>query len=100
VGEFKAKANGQLLECGSIGLKICRVADGQADVYAKNITFKLWDAAPGEVILNEAGGKLGLWNGSQIPYHKPEVYFNKIVAAPAPYFDHVVKNLNKGGVKS
>jgi 3'(2'), 5'-bisphosphate nucleotidase len=46
------------LESGSIGLKICRVADGQADVFVKDVSVRSWDLAPGDLILSEAGGAL------------------------------------------
>jgi len=50
-GELSAlfdRLGGQFVECGSIGLKICRVAEGSADVFMKRFRFKLWDIAPGE----------------------------------------------------
>jgi 3'-phosphoadenosine 5'-phosphosulfate (PAPS) 3'-phosphatase len=74
------------LECGSVGLKVCRVAEGAADVFAKWFTFKLWDVAPGEVLLREAGGRLGLWSGEPVPYHTPRVRFTGVLAAPPERF--------------
>ena len=46
------------LESGSIGLKICRIADGKADLFFKDIVLRDWDVAPGHLILTEAGGKI------------------------------------------
>jgi fructose-1,6-bisphosphatase/inositol monophosphatase family enzyme len=97
VGEFKAAGDGRLLECGSIGLKICRVAEGRAHVYAKDLTFKLWDCAPGEVILREAGGRLGLWSGESIPYDTADVHFRRILATSNNLFEHVVNELKARG---
>jgi 3'(2'), 5'-bisphosphate nucleotidase len=51
------------LECGSIGLKICRVAEGRADIFVKHTRVFDWDVAPGSLILNEAGGSYGLISG-------------------------------------
>ncbi len=51
------------LECGSIGLKICRVAEGRADIFVKHTRVFDWDIAPGSLILNEAGGSYGLISG-------------------------------------
>lgn len=56
------------LESGSIGLKICRVADGNADLFVKDIVYRDWDIAPGHLILMEAGGILTDLNGNQIAY--------------------------------
>jgi 3'(2'), 5'-bisphosphate nucleotidase/myo-inositol-1(or 4)-monophosphatase len=56
------------LELGSIGLKICRVADGQADLFVKDVTVRDWDLAPGHLILQEAGGVLVDLHGRGINY--------------------------------
>ena len=56
------------IECGSISLKICRVADGTADVFIKNVIVKDWDLAPAQLVLEEAGGVLRNVNGKRITY--------------------------------
>lgn len=56
------------LESGSIGLKICRVADGQADLFVKDVTVRDWDLAPGHLILREVGGVLTDLRGRGIDY--------------------------------
>jgi 3'-phosphoadenosine 5'-phosphosulfate (PAPS) 3'-phosphatase len=56
------------LESGSIGLKICRIADGSADIFVKDVTIRDWDVAPGELILSRAGGFLLTMSGDPIPY--------------------------------
>jgi 3'(2'), 5'-bisphosphate nucleotidase len=44
------------IESGSIGLKICRIATGEADIFIKKSRVFDWDVAPGGLILTEAGG--------------------------------------------
>lgn len=44
------------LECGSIGLKICRIADASADVFVKDVAVRDWDVAAPQLVLEEAGG--------------------------------------------
>lgn len=44
------------LECGSIGLKICRVAEGKADLFVKDVPVRDWDVAAPQLVLEEAGG--------------------------------------------
>lgn len=46
------------LESGSIGLKICRIADGSADLFIKDMMPRDWDIAAPMLILKEAGGIL------------------------------------------
>lgn len=46
----------EYVESGSIGLKICRVAQGAVSIFAKQTKIKSWDVAPAAVIISEAGG--------------------------------------------
>ena len=56
------------VECGSIGLKICRVAEGTADVLLKPGQVRDWDLAAPHLILQEAGGCLLDGQGQDIEY--------------------------------
>jgi 3'(2'), 5'-bisphosphate nucleotidase len=56
------------IECGSIGLKICRVAAGAADLFIKDVKVKSWDVAPGDLILTEVGGAVTSLNGDRLDY--------------------------------
>lgn len=93
VGAVFRRRGGAFLELGSIGLKLCRVADGSAHVFAKRLRFKLWDVAPAQVILAEAGGAVGLWNGSPIPYDTAQVRFQDVLAAPRGLFELAAADL-------
>ena len=93
VGRLMANRSGRFLECGSIGLKICRVADSTAHVFAKALTFKLWDTAPGDLILQEAGGQLSRWSGEPVPYGGKQVYFENLLAASRTLLELAVLEL-------
>jgi 3'(2'), 5'-bisphosphate nucleotidase len=54
------------IESGSIGLKICRVAQGIADLFLKDMTPRDWDLAAPMLVLQEAGGQLSDLCGNQI----------------------------------
>jgi 3'(2'), 5'-bisphosphate nucleotidase len=56
------------IECGSIALKICRIADGTADIFFKNVEVKDWDIAAPQLIIEEAGGILRNGDGEKITY--------------------------------
>jgi 3'(2'), 5'-bisphosphate nucleotidase len=92
-GRWFAQSGAEFVELGSIGLKICRVADGSADVFAKVLRFKLWDVAPGALILEEAGGRLGVWGGEAVPFDTKTVHYQNILATHASRFDDVVRGL-------
>jgi fructose-1,6-bisphosphatase/inositol monophosphatase family enzyme len=92
-GEWFRQHQAVFVELGSIGLKICRVADGRGDVFAKQLRFKLWDVAPGALILAEAGGRLGVWGGGAVRFDGAEVHYRDIVATHAARWDEVARDL-------
>ncbi len=57
------------VESGSLGLKICMVAEGLADAFAKTVVIRDWDIAPPDLILREAGGQLSCADGRPFEYH-------------------------------
>lgn len=65
---FKELGFHKYIECGSISLKICRVADGTADLFFKTVTVKDWDVAAPHLIIAEAGGYLSDIHGQAVLY--------------------------------
>lgn len=79
------------VECGSISLKICRVADGTADIFFKDILVRTWDLAAPQVILEEAGGFLKDIQGCDIDY---AASFEKAGVVAAGNEDSVMRLIN------
>jgi 3'(2'), 5'-bisphosphate nucleotidase len=96
VGTLLAATNGRFVECGSVGLKVVRVVEDAADVYAKRFTYKLWDVAPGEVLVRETGGRLGSWRGEPIDYAGTRTHFSTLLAAPDALYAELVGELGSG----
>lgn len=71
----------EFVECGSFGVKICFIADNKADVFYKDVKFKTWDTAPGELILKEAGGFIQTLGGKDIDYSGNNVYYESLIAS-------------------
>ncbi|NMC71200.1 MAG: 3'(2'),5'-bisphosphate nucleotidase CysQ [Myxococcales bacterium] len=60
--------------CGSVGLKMFRLATGEADLYVHlGGGTKEWDLAAPEILIREAGGMLTDAAGAPIPYNRPDV---------------------------
>jgi 3'(2'), 5'-bisphosphate nucleotidase len=53
-------------------LKLCRIAEGEADVYPRFGTTMEWDIAAGHAILNAAGGSLTNVEGKPFLYGKDD----------------------------
>ena len=68
-------------ESGSLGLKICRVADGTADLFVKDVRVRDWDLAPAHLLLEEAGGVLSDGSGAPIFYGRPDRVHAGLIAA-------------------
>ncbi len=82
VGALVSRHAGVMVECGSVGLKICRVAEARGDLYAKQFRYKLWDVAPGQVLLVEAGGALSTWQGTAIDFAAAQTHYDTVLASP------------------
>lgn len=75
----KALHTTHYVECGSIGLKICRIADGTADLFFKQVVLYNWDVAAPQLVLEEAGGVLTDGHGLPITY-KGDYWVTGLVA--------------------
>ena len=84
--------SGAFLECGSFGVKMCRVAEGAAEVFLKETRFKFWDVAPAEAIVREAGGVVALWNGQRILYAGHRVSVDEGLLVASPWWHQVVRS--------
>ena len=63
----KFKIN-KYIESGSLGLKICRIADGSANIFIKNVNLFDWDIAAPYLILSESKGFLKDYNGKKFKF--------------------------------
>lgn len=69
------------MECGSIGLKICKIAEGQASILYKDVCLRDWDLIPPALILQEAGGHMLSLKKEQITYFSQDDYSHQGVVA-------------------
>lgn len=78
---FKELGFQKYIESGSISLKICRVADGTADLFFKTVVVKDWDLAAPHLVIAEMGGCMSDIQGQPITYNGS---FEKIGLIAAP----------------
>ena len=83
----------QFVECGSVGLKLCRVLSNDADLYAKPFHPKLWDVAPGEAIARELGITVLSWSGAPFDYAGTRTHYDGVLAGRAPLLDELMQQL-------
>ncbi len=82
---------GGYVESGSLGLKICRVADGTANLFVKDVLVKDWDLAPGHLVLSCAGGILTDFSGLPVSYQDEFECFGVVATADAALAQRVAR---------
>ena len=84
-----------VIETYSAGIKLARVARGEADIYVNSYAgFHDWDACAGDILVREAGGKVTLFDGQPITYGRSEPKPRSgFVACNAALHAEVVKRL-------
>jgi 3'(2'), 5'-bisphosphate nucleotidase len=62
-------------------IKLCKIAEGEIDIYPRLNGTKEWDTAAGHIILNEAGGEIiDLVTNQEMIYDKPSIKNNFFIA--------------------
>jgi len=81
---------------GSIGYKICLVAEGEYDAFLSKLGYgKEWDLCAPSIILQEAGGKITLQNGEIPTYNrKEEGYSLPIISSNGKVHQQILDKLN------
>tara|TARA_Y100001935_G_C17291770_1_gene503777 strand:+ start:434 stop:1180 length:747 start_codon:yes stop_codon:yes gene_type:complete len=72
INRIKEKYKVNLLQFGS-SLKICKVAEGVADIYPRFGPTMEWDTCAADLIVSEAGGRIFDVNNKQLIYNKPNL---------------------------
>ena len=72
----------KMVRSGSMGIKITRVAEGEADaVFCSNPKAMKWDYCAPHVILEEAGGRITDFDGNPVDYLVPDEEFQALLLA-------------------
>lgn len=72
VARLLERAPGAALKSMGSSLKFCLVAEGQADVYLRDVPTMEWDTAAAQCVIEAAGGRLTDLQGAPLRYGKPE----------------------------
>ena len=83
--------SGQPVQAVAMGssLKICLVAEGQADVYPRLGPTSEWDIGAAHCVLNEAGGSILDCNGNQLVYNKRDLRNPWFIAMGDPTYNWI-----------
>ena len=62
-------------------LKLCKIAEGEADIYPRFGPTKEWDTAAGHAVLKFSGGNILDENGDELVYNKPKINNSNFIAS-------------------
>ena len=82
----KSGSDPAIVSMGS-ALKVCVVAEGNADVYPRLAPTSEWDTCASHCVLNEAGGRLVDCNGTELSYNRENILNPWFVAMADPDVD-------------
>ena len=80
ISELSKKYNINILQYGS-SLKICKVAEGKADIYPRFGPTMEWDTCAAQLILEEAGGFMLSNKNEKLIYNKEDLLNPSFIAA-------------------
>jgi myo-inositol-1(or 4)-monophosphatase len=90
-GEFDAFEGGWSVEpLGSTAYKMCRVAQGGAEAFVSRGPKAEWDVAAAVVIVQEAGGRATLLDGTAPRFNQPEPTWRGIAASNGRVHDELL----------
>ncbi len=73
---------GELVPCGSVGVKVARIALGEAELYVHGgHGVQLWDTCAAEAVLAAAGGRMSDLDGQRIDYANPRLRLERGLVA-------------------
>lgn len=77
------------IELKNVGsaLKLCLVAQGDADLYPRLGPTSEWDIAAAEAVLVAAGGAVTTFDGTPLQYNKPNILNPEFLAVADPTYD-------------
>jgi 3'(2'), 5'-bisphosphate nucleotidase len=84
----------KVIETYSAGVKLAIVARGEAELYVNDyVGFNDWDICAGHVLVEEAGGRVTLFDGGPIPYGGPAVARRGMIASNGRIHEEAVRRL-------
>ncbi|HEX9758393.1 MAG TPA: 3'(2'),5'-bisphosphate nucleotidase CysQ [Nitrospiria bacterium] len=86
----------QEIQCGSVGLKVALIANGQADLYIEPGPFtSSWDSCAPEAIMRGSGGKFTDLFGAPVGYGTTQLKNKKgLVASNGVIHDQIIQTLS------
>jgi 3'(2'), 5'-bisphosphate nucleotidase len=95
IGELKLKP-GKVVETYSAGIKLALVARGEVETYVNDYrNFHDWDVCAGQILVEEAGGKVTLLDGGEIVYgSKNAIQRDGLLATNGKIHTAAVQHLN------
>ena len=80
---------------GSLALRLCRVSEGALDAAFAGGESRDWDIAAADLIVWEAGGRVGELSGERMFYNRADVTHGRLVAAGRHRLESIVAHFRE-----
>jgi 3'-phosphoadenosine 5'-phosphosulfate (PAPS) 3'-phosphatase len=90
-----AASNGiEKVACGSAGLKMCKIAAAEAEIYINSTNrASQWDTCASNIILKEAGGVITDLDGEELIYNEAETKHQNGYIVSTPLLHNKIRDL-------
>ena len=78
---------------GSTAYKLCKVAEGEVDVFVSRSAKGEWDLCGGDLIVREAGGLISDLSGERLRFNQPVPHITGVVAARAEVHADILRSI-------
>ncbi|GAB4298881.1 MAG: 3'(2'),5'-bisphosphate nucleotidase CysQ [Marinilabiliales bacterium] len=92
IEKLKSKYKNAELKSRGSSLKLCMVAEGNADIYPRFAPTMEWDTAAGHAIAHAAGCKIVKPDGSPVKYNKKELLNPWFIVYAGNFNDNTISN--------
>lgn len=91
----RALGPAKIIETYSAGIKLAAVARGDADIYVNSyVGFNDWDVCAGQILVEEAGGRVTLLDGTAVVYGSPGAQLRRgLVATNGHLHEETIRRL-------
>jgi fructose-1,6-bisphosphatase/inositol monophosphatase family enzyme len=84
------------VETFSAGLKLAMVARGEGDAYVNSyVGFNDWDVCAGQILVEEAGGTVSLFDGRPVIYGPVQANRLGFIATNGPLHSELLTRVNR-----
>lgn len=97
VEAFAEKVGAELMPCGSVGFKVSRLLEGEADIYVHKVGLKEWDTCAPEAVARALGWHVCKLRGEEHVYNQRDPRNHELVICRPAWKERVLAAVAASG---